>query len=114
MNVNVVLDQFRKAEYQYPDVIRHDIRSVKLKPKLTRELVKMTTQEFKGLLLSKLFLPKTVSKQRADTIVEEGDAAEAPPQVLWGNEKMKLENNGIKFLFFLLWSHLSYYSTCSK
>jgi hypothetical protein len=29
------------------------------------------------------------------SIFEEGDAAEAPPQVLWGNEKMKLENNGI-------------------
>jgi hypothetical protein len=73
MNVNVVLEQFRKAEYHYPDVIWHDIRSVKLKPKLTRELVNMTAQEFKGLLLSNLFLPKTVSKQRADTIIEEND-----------------------------------------
>jgi hypothetical protein len=47
------------------------------------------------LLLSNLFLPKTASKQKADNIVEEGNAAEAPPQVLWGNEKMKLKNNGI-------------------
>jgi hypothetical protein len=95
MNVNVVLEQFRNAEYHYPKFIWHDIGSVKFKSKLTRELVKMTAQEFKALLLSNLFLPKTVSKQRTDTIVEEGDAAEAPPQVLWGNEKMKLENNGI-------------------
>ncbi|PVX27051.1 MAG: hypothetical protein CW716_04280 [Candidatus Bathyarchaeum sp.] len=73
MNVNTVLEQFRKAEYHYPDVIWHDIRSVKLKPKLTQELVNMTAQEFKGLLLSNLFLPKTVSKQRAETIVEEND-----------------------------------------
>ncbi len=73
MNVNTVLEQFRKAEYHYPDVIWHDIRSVKLKPKLTRELVNMTAQEFKALLLSNLLLPKTVSKHRADTIVEEND-----------------------------------------
>ena len=73
MNVNVVLEQFRKAEYHYPDVIWHDLRSVKLKPKLTMELVDMTAQEFKSLLLSNLFLPKTVSEQQADIIVEEND-----------------------------------------
>jgi hypothetical protein len=73
MNVNTVLEQFRKAEYHYPDVIWHDIRSVKLKPKLTQGLVNMTAHEFKGLLLSNLFLPKTVSKQRADMMVEEND-----------------------------------------
>ena len=73
MNVNTVLEQFRKAEYHYPDVIWHDIRSVKLKPKLTRDLTNITTQEFEGLLLSNLFLPKTVSRQRADTIVEGND-----------------------------------------
>jgi hypothetical protein len=70
--MNVILEQFRKAEYHYPEVVWHDIRSTKLKPKLTRELVKMTTQEFKGLLLSNLFLAKNASKQRADKIVEEG------------------------------------------
>jgi hypothetical protein len=73
MNVNTVLEQFRKAEYHYPDVIWHDIRSVKLKPKLTMELVNMTAQEFKALLLSNLFLPKTVSEQQANIIVEEND-----------------------------------------
>jgi hypothetical protein len=73
MNVNMVLEQFRKAEYHYPDVIWHDIRSFKLKPKLTMELVDMTAQEFKTLLLSNLFLPKTVSHQQADIIVEEND-----------------------------------------
>jgi hypothetical protein len=73
MNVNMVLEQFRKAEYHYPDVIWHDIRSFKLKPKLTMELVDMTAQEFKTLLLSNLFLPKTVSQQQADIIVEEND-----------------------------------------
>ena len=70
MNVNTVLEQFRKAEYHYPDVIWHDLRSVKLKPKLTMELVDMTAQEFKSLLLSNLFLPKTVSILQADNIVE--------------------------------------------
>jgi hypothetical protein len=29
------------------------------------------------------------------TLNGESEFAEAPPQVLWGNEKMKLENNGI-------------------
>ena len=73
MNVSTVLEQFRKAEYHYPDVIWHDIRSTKLKPKLTMELVDMTAQEFKTLLLSNLFLPKTVSQQQADIIVEQND-----------------------------------------
>ena len=70
MNVSTVLEQFRKAEYHYPDVIWHDLRSVKLKPKLTMELVDMTAQEFKSLLLSNLFLPKTVSILQVDNIVE--------------------------------------------
>ena len=70
MNVSTVLEQFRKAEYHYPDVIWHDIRSVKLKPKLTSDLANITAQEFKGLLRSNLFLHKTVSRQKADTIVE--------------------------------------------
>ena len=73
MNVNSVLEQFRKAEYHYPDVIWHDIRSVKLKPKLTAELANMTADEFKALLLSNLFLPKTVSRYRAEAIVKEND-----------------------------------------
>jgi hypothetical protein len=73
MNVNTVLEQFRKAEYHYQDVIWHDLRSFKLKPKLTMELVNMTPEEFKALLLSNLFLPKTVSQQQADIIVEEND-----------------------------------------
>ena len=73
MNVNTVLEQFRKAEYHYPDVIWHDIRSFKLKKKLTMELVDITAQEFKTLLLGNLFLPKTVSQQQADIIVEEND-----------------------------------------
>ncbi|MCW4035423.1 MAG: hypothetical protein NWF03_08680 [Candidatus Bathyarchaeota archaeon] len=73
MNVNEVLERFRKAEYHYPDVIWHDIRSVKLKPKLTEELVSMTPQEFKTLLLSNLFLPKSVSQQNADVILKEND-----------------------------------------
>jgi hypothetical protein len=47
MNVSEVLERFRKAEYHYPDIIWHDIRSIKLKPKLTSELVSMTANEFK-------------------------------------------------------------------
>ena len=73
MNVNEVLEQFRIAEYHYPDVIWHDIRSVKLKPKLTVELTNITADEFKALLLSNLFLPKSVSKQTADRIVTGND-----------------------------------------
>ena len=69
MNVNEVLERFRMAEYHYPDVIWHDIRSTKLKPKLTAELTNITTEEFKTLLLSNLFLPKSVSKQAAEMIV---------------------------------------------
>ncbi|MCW4016625.1 MAG: hypothetical protein NWF06_09675 [Candidatus Bathyarchaeota archaeon] len=69
MNVNEVLERFRKAEYHYPDVIWHDIRSTKLKPKLTAELVNITGEKFKALLLSNLFLPKSVSQQTADVIV---------------------------------------------
>jgi len=73
MNVNEVLERFRMAEYHYPDVIWHDIRSVKLKPKLIRELVSVTPDEFKTLLLSNLFLPKSISKQTAETIVVAND-----------------------------------------
>ena len=58
MNVNKVLERFRKAEYPYPDVIWHDIRSIKLKQKLTAELVNITAEEFKALLVSNLFLPE--------------------------------------------------------
>jgi hypothetical protein len=73
LNVNEVLEEFRKTEYHYPDVIWHDIRSAKLKPKLTTELVDMTADEFKALLLSALFLPKSVSQETAETIVKEND-----------------------------------------
>ena len=73
MNVNEVLERFRKAEYHYPDVVWHDIRSVKLKPKLTTELVDMTADELKSLLLSNLFLPKSVSQQTAGIIVAGND-----------------------------------------
>jgi hypothetical protein len=73
MNVNEVLERFRRAEYHYPDVIWHDIRSAKLKPKLTAELTSITADEFKTLLLSNLFLPKSVSKQAADKIVTGND-----------------------------------------
>ncbi|MCJ7721446.1 hypothetical protein MUO98_03435 [Candidatus Bathyarchaeota archaeon] len=73
MNVNEVLERFRIAEYHYPDVIWHDIRSAKLKPKLTVELTNITADEFKALLLSNLFLPKSVSKQTADRIVTGND-----------------------------------------
>jgi hypothetical protein len=73
LNVNEVLERFRKAEYHYPDVVWHDIRSVKLKPKLTAELVAMTANEFKELLLSNLFLPKSISQQTAGIIVAGND-----------------------------------------
>ena len=68
MNVNEVLERFRMAEYHYPDVIWHDLRSAKLTPKLTTDLVSLTPAEFKKMLLSKLFLPNTVTKQLAETI----------------------------------------------
>jgi hypothetical protein len=73
MNVNEVLERFRMAEYHYPDVIWHDIRSAKLKPKLTAELANITADEFKAILLSNLFLPKSISKQAANTITTEND-----------------------------------------
>jgi hypothetical protein len=73
MNVNEVLERFRMAEYHYPDVIWHDIRSAKLKPKLTEELANITADEFKTILLSNLFLPKSISKQAANTITTEND-----------------------------------------
>ena len=73
MNVNEVLERFRKAEYHYPDVIWHDIRSTKLKPKLTAELANLTAEQFKALLLSNLFLPKSISKETAETIVSKND-----------------------------------------
>ncbi|MEJ2126807.1 MAG: hypothetical protein P8X84_04765 [Candidatus Bathyarchaeota archaeon] len=73
LNVNEVLERFRMAEYHYPDVIWHDLRSAKLKPKLTTELVSLTPTEFKKMLLSKMFLPNTLSKQLAETIVVGND-----------------------------------------
>lgn len=73
MNVNEVLERFRMAEYHYPDVIWHDLRSAKLKPKLTTELVSITSDELKDLLLSNLFLPKSVSTQTAEKIITGND-----------------------------------------
>jgi hypothetical protein len=73
VNVSEVLERFRMAEYHYPDVIWHDIRSVKLKPKLTTELANLTAEQFKELLLSNLFLPKSITKETAETIVSEND-----------------------------------------
>lgn len=61
------------AEYHYPDVIWHDLRSAKLRPKLTTELVNITPDEFKKLLSSNLFLPKSVSNQTAEMIVGAND-----------------------------------------
>jgi len=82
MNVNEVLERFRKAEYHYPDVIWHHIRSIKLKPKLTAELVNMTADEFKALLVSNLFLPKSVSPQTADVIIVANDFNELKLKLL--------------------------------
>jgi len=73
MNVNEVLERFRMAEYHYPDVIWHDLRSAKLKPKITTELVSISPDELKKLLLSNLFLPKSVSTQTAEKIVVGND-----------------------------------------
>ncbi len=73
LNVNEVLERFRMAEYHYPDVIWHDLRSAKLRPKLTTELVNITPDEFKKLLSSNLFLPKSVSNQTAEMIVGAND-----------------------------------------
>jgi hypothetical protein len=73
LNVNEVLERFRMAEYHYPDVIWHNLRSAKLKPKLTTELVSLTPTEFKKMLLSKMFLPNTLSKKLAETIVVRND-----------------------------------------
>jgi len=81
LNVNEVLEEFRKTEYHYPDVIWHDIRSTKLKPKLTVELVEMTADEFKKMLLSTLFLPKSVTQQDAE-IVENNDFNELKLKLL--------------------------------
>jgi hypothetical protein len=82
MNVNEVLERFRKAEYHYPDVIWHDIRSIKLKPKLTAELVNITAEEFKALLVSNLFLPKSVSPQTAEVIIVANDFNELKLKLL--------------------------------
>jgi hypothetical protein len=82
VNVNEVLKRFRQAEYHYPDIIWHDIRSLKLKPKLTAKLVNMTADEFKILLGSNLFLPKSVSPQRADVIITENDFNEVKLKML--------------------------------
>ena len=76
MNINEVLERFKKTEYHYPDVIWHDIRSVKLKQKLTTDLVSMTCEEFKTLLLSNLFWLKSGSQQNVDIIVEGNDLNE--------------------------------------
>ena len=97
MNVNEVLERFRKAEYHYPDVIWHDIRSIKLKPKLTSQLVSMTADEFKSLLLSNLFLPNTVSDQVANVIVLGNDFNETKLKLFdlflgTGDFKQRLQN----------------------
>ena len=97
MNVNEVLERFRKTEYHYPDVIWHDIRSIKLKPKLTSQLVSISANEFKSLLLSNLFLPKTVSDQVANVIVLGNDFNETKLKLFdlflgTGDFKQRLQN----------------------
>ena len=58
------------SEYHYPDVIWHDIRSIKLKQKLTAELTNMTADEYKALLLSNLFLGVRAFKERLQNVLD--------------------------------------------
>ena len=88
MNVNEVLERFRKTEYHYPDVIWHDIRSIKLKPKLTSQLVSISAN---------VFLPKTISEQVANVIVLGNDFNETKLKLFdlflgTGDFKQRLQN----------------------
>jgi hypothetical protein len=73
MDLMELLDQFRRTEYHYPDIIWHDMRAKKLKPLLTEKLVNMTPHEFRELLLSKLFMHPRIPEQTVNDIVTKND-----------------------------------------
>jgi len=77
-----LLDQFRRLEYHYPDVVWHDMRAKKLKPILTEKLVNMTQEEFKKLLLSSLFMPARIPEQSVNDIVTQNDFNEVKLKLL--------------------------------
>lgn len=73
MDIVELLDQFRRFEYHYVDVIWHDVRSRQLKPLLTEQLVNMTEKEFRDLLLGKLFMGTRIPEQNISEILSKND-----------------------------------------
>jgi hypothetical protein len=73
MDLMKLLDQFRRLEYHYADVVWHDMRANKLKPLLTEKLADMTRDEFKNLLLSNLFMPARIPEQVVNDIITKND-----------------------------------------
>lgn len=82
MDLMKLLDQFRRQEYHYPDIVWHDMRAKKLKPILTEEMINMERVEFKDLLLSNLFMPARIHEQVASDIVTRNDFNEVKLKLL--------------------------------
>lgn len=82
MDLFKLLEQFRRLEFHYADIVWHDMRAKKLKPLLTEKLVNMTRDEFKELLLSRLFMPARIPEQTVNDIVTKNDFNEVKLKLL--------------------------------
>lgn len=82
MDLMKLLDQFRRLEYHYPDIVWHDTRAKKLKPILTQELTNMNRSEFENLLLSNLFMRTRIPEQTVKDIVSKNDFNEVKLKLL--------------------------------
>lgn len=77
-----LLDEFRRKEYHYSDIIWHDMRAKKLKPLLTEALVHMEPEEFKRLLLSEVFMHARIPEKAANDIVSNKNFSEVKLRLL--------------------------------
>jgi hypothetical protein len=77
-----LLDQFRRLEYHYPDIVWHDIRAKKLRPLLTEKLVNMTPGDLKNLMLSHLFMRARIPEQSINDIITRNDFADIKLKML--------------------------------
>ena len=82
LDIVKLLDQFRRQECHYPDIVWQDIRAKRLSPILTMRLTNMDRNEFKDLLLSNLFMRARIPEQTVEDIVSNNDFNEVKLKLL--------------------------------
>ena len=82
LDIVKLLDQFRRQEYHYPDIVWQDIRAKRLSPILTMRLTNMDKNEFKDLLLSNLFMRARIPEKTVEDIISNNDFNEVKLKLL--------------------------------